>query len=272
MVTAIASSGPHRAYPNRAVLLEPSIILAPALRKIKQNSKKQLIRPVPCDNIESHSSIFASLARRANREILFLPRGSPTRFTIAASAVVLVLTTGSVHADTIPVGILFFNNLNPAGPGSPGVNDFEIDNLTGSLFSLPPDFPVVDSLVFGSLQLMLSGSGGPQTIPVGDISPGFNTPSSLQFPDSFSFSEAVLQATLSQTSFALSDGTTFLANSSSLTATLDPASGPSLVPGQDFVVLSVSGEVASGVPEPRYGAYLLVLLGLAIGVIRSNRS
>jgi hypothetical protein len=170
-----------------------------------------------------------------------------------------LLGAQALSGDSVDVGVLSFNALNPGSGGSPGVNDFEIDNLTGPIFSLPPDFPLIDSVTFGGLQLSLTGSEGMQTVTVGDTGPGFNTPSSLQFLDSTTFSEVVLQATLSQTSFTLSDGTMFLADSNSLVATLNPSAGPSLIPGVDFVLLSVSGSVTSAVPEP-YGASFMFII------------
>ena len=123
-------------------------------------------------------------------------------------------------------------------------------------------------MTFDSTQVTLSGSGGTQPFTLGDLGPGSYTPSDLQFLDSATFSNAVFQATLSQTSFQLSDGTTFLASSSALSATLDPSSGNSLAPGVDLVVLSVSGEVVA-TPEPRYGVFIAALVGF-VAFIKSK--
>jgi hypothetical protein len=174
----------------------------------------------------------------------------------------ILLTICSLAADTVNIGVLSFNNLNPGGGGSPGINDYEVDNLTGALFGLPPDFPVADSITLGGAQVTLfpSGGGSSQVVSLGDLAPGVYTPDGLQFLDTSQFAEATLQATLSQTSFALSDGTTFRADSGAIDATLLPSSGPVLQPGQDFVVLSVSGEV-SAIPEARHtGLFPVVLI------------
>jgi hypothetical protein len=72
----------------------------------------------------------------------------------------------------------------------------------------------------------------------------------------------MFSATLSTTTIALSDGTTFLADSPTLTANLAPSSGASLVAGTDFVVLSITGTVSS-VPEPA-SCELFLLGGLTL--------
>ena len=185
--------------------------------------------------------------------------------------VVIALAASPLCGEIVDLGVFSFNNLNPGGNGSSGINDFEIDNFTGVLFGLPPDFPVTDSITLGGVQVTLfpSGAGSSPVIPLGDLAPGVYTPDSLQFLDTAQFSEATLQAALSQTTFALSDGTTFLADSAAIDATLLPSSGPVLQPGQDFVILSVSGEV-SVIPEARYSALFLVILIVGLLTLRAK--
>lgn len=185
--------------------------------------------------------------------------------------VVIALAASPLSGEIVNIGVFSFNNLNPGVSGSPGINDFEIDNFTGSLFGLPPDFPVADSITFDGVQATLfpSGGGSSQTISLGDLAPGVYTPDGLQFLDTSQFAEATLQATLSQTSFALSDGATFLADSAAIDATLLPSLGPVLQPGQDFVILSVSGEV-SAIPEARHSALFLVILIVGLLTLRAK--
>jgi hypothetical protein len=190
-------------------------------------------------------------------------------FAIECSICVLVLPTSLACADTIPVGVLSFNNLNPAGPGSPGINDFEIDNFTGLVFGLPPDFPVVDSITLTGVQISLFGSGGgsPQVFMLGDLGPGSYTPTSLQFLDTSQFTKATLQASFSQTTITLSNGTTFLADSSIINSTILPSSGSLLQPGQDFSILSISGKV-NAIPEARHNAIFLAILIVGLLTLR----
>jgi hypothetical protein len=181
----------------------------------------------------------------------------------------ILLTISSLAADSLNIGVLSFNNLNPGGGGSAGINDFEVDNLSGALFALPPDFPVSDSITLRGVQVTVfpTGGGSSQVVSLGDLSPGVYTPDALHFLDSSQFAEATLQAALSQTSFLLFDGSTFVADSAAIDATLLPSSGPVLQPGQDFVVLSVSGEV-SAVPEARHTAFFLVALIIGLLTLR----
>lgn len=176
-----------------------------------------------------------------------------------------VLLFGSiVHADTINVGLISFDPFIAGSADTPGVNIFSIFNFTDDPisggFALPPDFPVITPLTFTFGSLIVMGPGGTQIIPLGDIGPGPLSPlASLQFPDTTLFSSVIFAATLNQSSFLLSDGSTFVAGSSAILAELLPASGNSLEPGGDFALISVSS-----VPEPRYltvtAAALLALL------------
>jgi hypothetical protein len=188
--------------------------------------------------------------------------------------IILVALCGACAArgDMISIGVFSFNNLNPAAGGSPGINDFEIDNFTSLLFGLPPDFPVVDLLTLTGVRISLFGSGGgsPQVFRLGDLTPGLYTPTGLQFLDTSQFASATLQATISQTTFSLSDGTTFLADSSTISSTILPSSGSVLQPGQDFAILSVSGSLNS-IPEPRYSVLVLGILVVGLITIQLRR-
>ena len=189
--------------------------------------------------------------------------------SVIFAGVLALLGTDVAWGDTVNLGFLSFDAEDPAAGGSAGVNDFSIANLTGPLFFLPIDFPVLDILTFTGVQVNLFDAGGSHGFLLGDLGPGSHTPASLEFLDTFQFSSATFQATLSQTSFLLWDGTTFLADSGMVTATLLPSAGLVLNP-QDVAVISVTGSISpvSAVPEPRHGVYLLAILGLAINAVR----
>lgn len=204
---------------------------------------------------------------------------------VIVGLLVLAGGLGSARADQVNLGTISFDIFIPAGPSAPGTNAFDISNFTGG-FNLPPDFPVADDLTFLTSFLILTGTqpdpSNPgstillnEKIPLGDIGPGFPA-FALQFPDTFSFSQAELQGTLSSTTFALAnggstangpypDGSSFTANSSSIDVLLLPSSGNNLMAGTDQVVISVSGTVsAQAVPEPASSSLVLLLL-LGIG-------
>jgi hypothetical protein len=167
----------------------------------------------------------------------------------------------NVRADTVNLGVFSFDVLNPASPGSAGVNSFSVDNLTGATFDLPPDFPALDDLTFLGVNVTINLVGGPDVVPLGDLGPGFYSPAaaSLEFLDSDQVSSASLDATLGPSQFALADGDLFELSSQQLSATLLPSSGNALTAGVDLVLITVSGtEVAATVPEPDYAPCFLI--------------
>lgn len=174
-------------------------------------------------------------------------------------------------AGILPVGYLSFDVLIPGAPGSPGVNAFTIGDLTGDPsaggFAVPPTFPVITSVTFQDSSLVLVSGGSSQTFLLGDIGPGFFSPSALEFPDTADFSSATFSATLDTTSLQLDGGGSFTASSAVVSALLSPSSGNSLVAGTDFVYINVSSEV-SAVPEP--SGYLL--LGTVVLWLWSKRA
>src|SRR5579863_7126766 len=118
---------------------------------------------------------------------------------------------GIAQASTVSVGALSYDTFIPAGGGSPGADAFNLANLTGA-FSLPTDFPVTDSLTFGSAVLTLTLSDLSQdVIALGDIGPGFLLDGSgnpiVQVPGDDVFDSAEFTVTLSPLTFALFDGT-----------------------------------------------------------------
>jgi hypothetical protein len=103
---------------------------------------------------------------------------------------------------------------------------------------------------------------------LGNIGPGeLLDPSSspvVQFPSIDNFTSALFKATLSPTSFMLSDGTSFKA-SASVSADLVPSSGSSLQAGVDLVV--INAQPVTVTPEP--GSWVFVGTGLALATLFS---
>jgi hypothetical protein len=180
----------------------------------------------------------------------------------------LLLAPTAAFCGVVNIGLISFDVFIPGDINTPGVNVFNIFNFTGDPllggFALPPDFPVMDSLTLLSGSLTLMSAGSPLVIPLGALVPGALSPTDpVQFPDTSLFTGAIFTATLSQTSFLLSDGSTFLAGSSTITAELLPSSGSSLVAGTDFAVMTVSD-----VPEPSTSLLLGTALAILVGIRR----
>lgn len=192
---------------------------------------------------------------------------------ITSLASLVLLLTLTVAAQATPVGLISFDVLIPADPPDPGVNAFNITNFTGDPvsggFALPPDFPVLTSVTFlsSSLTLVLDDSTI-EVVSLGDIAPGpfldlltGDPPLSLQFPDTTGFVSATFSATLSSIFFLLSDGSTVMATSPSISAVLLPAAGTTLTAGTDFALIDVpTTPVSTAIPEPAS----LVLLGTGL--------
>jgi len=175
------------------------------------------------------------------------------------------------QAGVINIGLISFDVLIPHGTGLPGVNIFEISNLTGDPasggFALLPDFPAFTPLTLTGSKITLTPSAGPpQTIVLGDIAPGtFVSTGPLQFPDTSLFSSGVFSATLSTTHILLAGGSTFVAASPSFSTVLLPSSGPSLIADRDSAVITVAD-------VPECATSTLVLAGLvALAVAHRKR-
>jgi hypothetical protein len=171
---------------------------------------------------------------------------------------------GSVaNADeTINLGVVSFDTLNPGATDA-----FTLFNFTGSN-SLPTDFPVVPDLTFLGATLKVADTTSSTTTAnsVGDQTPGS---SQLAVLASDSYSEADFEATLSQTIFGLSDGTTFQADSNVVSAALLPSSGPSLQADVDFAIISANGSIITP-PVPESPVWLLLLTAMICVVVRKR--
>jgi hypothetical protein len=177
--------------------------------------------------------------------------------------IALCLLATTARASIVNLGTLSYDTFIPPGPGSPGVDAFDLANLTGA-FSLPPDFPVIDALTFQSAQLTLTLSDLSQLVfTLGDIGPGFLLDQGgnpvVQVPGGQSFNSAEFTATLSALHFALSDGTSFTAGSTSIDVLLLPSIGQTLTVDVDQTTIGVAGTVQT-IPEPASRDLLLLAL------------
>ena len=203
-------------------------------------------------------------------------------FTVHVPAVLLLWSVAAsspalAHAGSIGLGFVSYDIFIPADGDAPGSNIFGIGNLTGDPalggFALASDFPSFTPVSFLESSLTLIVEDTSLVRALGDIEPGFVEPlPSLQFADTGPISLLVFSATLSTTSFRLENGSTFLADSAALNLTLLPAFGSALMPGFDFGVLAVEGQVIPApVPEP--GTLALLATGLiGLGIRRRVRT
>jgi hypothetical protein len=166
-------------------------------------------------------------------------------------------------ANSIIVGDLEFNNLFS------GVNYFTVDDFTGS--NNLGFFPVATDVTFDNSVLTLTELGGDTLVfGLGDIGPGANT--NAEFSDTLSFTEATFSATLHPSSFRLTNGDsgTFIADPS-LSFTLLPSSGSTLVAGIDLGTMSASPASSATVPEPSTLTLWLTALGAVLGLKARRR-
>jgi len=182
----------------------------------------------------------------------------------------LIIAATPAAASEIVVGLLSFDVYIPAG-ASPGINAFDIYNFTGPTYGPFAGAPyVTDSLSLDNTLLTVYFQGGSSETALGpdDLAPGellIGGVPPVQFPSTTQFVSATLTATLSQTTFTLSDGSTFTA-SPSISVDLTPSSGGVLVAGVDFAPIYAES-VAAATPEPCTGV-LLVLALVGVGVRR----
>jgi MYXO-CTERM domain-containing protein len=192
------------------------------------------------------------------------------RYVVLALVLLGIASTPAV-ASEVPIGLLSFDVFIPAGNG-PGIDAFDIFNFTGPTYGPFAGAPyAADALTLDNAILTVYFLGGSSQLVLGpeDIGPGellFGGFPPVQFPSNTQFVSAVLSGTLSQTTFTLSDGSTFTA-SPSISVDLTPSSGGVLVAGVDFVPIYAES-AAAGTPEPCTG--VLLLLGL-VGVAARRR-
>jgi hypothetical protein len=191
-----------------------------------------------------------------------------------AGGIVLWLLATPMQASIAYVGALSYDTFVPAGNGSPGIDAFDLANLTGP-FNLPPDFPVADNLTFqGAVLTLTLDDLSTQVFDLGDIGPGFLVDGSgdpiVQVPGDEVFNSAEFTATLSASIFALYDGTSFTADSTAMDILLLPSSGPTLTVDVDQTSIGVSGTVQS-TPEPSSRDLILLALPCLAWSLRRKR-
>jgi hypothetical protein len=183
------------------------------------------------------------------------------------SLAVLCLCSMIARADIIDLGTLSYDTFIPSSGGFVGIDAFDISNLTG-VFNLPPDFPVLDNLVFQSATLTLSDG---EMFALGDIAPGFlldgNGNPVVQVPANVAYQSAELTATLSATTFAVPAGT-FTASSNALDVLLLPSQGPNLTADVDATLITASGQLTT--PEPAGWSLLLIPVAWLVWKIRTR--
>jgi len=168
-------------------------------------------------------------------------------FVLAGLALVMLVGAGPAAADQIPVGGVFYDPFILGQPGFPGIDVFDVSNLTGLAF-LPPSFPAATNLNFNNLILtvLLSG-GGQQSFSVGTASPGFTT-LGPQFLDTLGITSASLTGNFASTSITLADGSVVQINGT-FSSTILPSSGSTLAAGADSAVIFATRSITN-VPEP----------------------
>jgi hypothetical protein len=168
-----------------------------------------------------------------------------------------ILTASSVKADSVTVGDVEFDNLFT------GVNVFTVNNFTGS--DNLGFFPVKVDVTFENI--VLTATESDNTVLVFDIlslTPGTDT--SSQVPANLLFTKVTLTATLSPSTFGLTNGSsgTFAADPT-VSFTLLPSSGPHLTAGTDLGVLNATnGPTAPAIEPPMFMLLFVGLVGIAI--------
>lgn len=184
---------------------------------------------------------------------------------IVLLAALMVAAVATARADSVVVGDLSFDTLES------GITDsFTVTNYTGD--DNLGFFPVADNVSFEGITVTYTDSTTSTTTSASlpDLSPD-QVLNQLAVGASDMYSQTVFSATLSQTIFTLSDGTTFQADSSTVTFTLSPSSPPSLQADVDSGFITVNGSIiTSTAPEPPVSLLLLGGMLCLLGVKRAR--
>jgi hypothetical protein len=199
---------------------------------------------------------------------------STFRSLIAGLLVVpgLLLFSTPAHATplTVTVGTFSFDQFLPAADTTPGVNAFDILNLTDLGLDLDGSGVIAPALNFLNLAATFVDEGGTAGAPItlGDLAANSLLADStgvspLLFADTQFFASAVLTGMIEGFTAQLADGSVFTAALSPFTVTILPLSGTTLAAGVDLASITITGDVStptSEVPEP--GTLLLLAMGI----------
>jgi hypothetical protein len=190
---------------------------------------------------------------------------------------VLVSLEAPLAASPINTGLLTYDVLLGSTPGFPGVNHFQIWNLTGDPAlggqGLAPDFPIYTPISFTNATVSVVIGNVVQTIPVSDMSPGVFDFPDLEFSSDLLIQSATFTANISPLQFELSTLEPYLADSDQISVTLLPSAGDDLQPGIDLAVITIDAtvEAPTEVPEPASFGLACSALGLVVlGMLRAR--
>jgi PEP-CTERM motif len=176
--------------------------------------------------------------------------------------------TPSALADSVPIGQISFDVNIPAQAGLPGVNSFDLLNITGGLTD--PSRPGVLDVITLSGQLSLSelvgGTTVSQTIPFTSI--GLLTTDLFDISSDVQILSATLTGTLDNTFVTLNGGTSPVTLSSSFSVT-DPFNGGIPLTACDGTNTCSQGILSATVAEP--GSLLLLGSGIGSFLLRKRR-
>jgi hypothetical protein len=182
---------------------------------------------------------------------------SALRFVTKIVVGAMLVAAGAVisRADTVTVGELSFDELNPGATNAFTVYNFTGDDNLGF-------FPVLDNVDFNDITVTYTDLSGSTPLSLGDLTPDeVSTQAAVLASDTYL--QVAFQATLSETLFNLGGGQFFQADSSTVTFTLLPSSPPDLQAGIDNGLINVSGTIVSA-PAPEPPAGLMLLCGVCL--------
>jgi hypothetical protein len=178
---------------------------------------------------------------------------------------------------TVTVGTFSFDEFIPAADTTPGVDAFNVVNLTDLGLDLDGNGVVAPALSFLNLVATLIDASGSTQTTLGNLAANSvlvdaTGASPLLFPDTQLFTSAVLAGTIEGFTAQLADGSVFTAALSPFTVTLLPSNGSSLVAGTDFASITITGDVSSPAPVPEPSTLILFTAGSAAALFRKSRS
>lgn len=207
-------------------------------------------------------------------------RGINRRLLVAVFVLPLVLAFPKpTHATplTVTVGAFTFDEFIPAADTTPGVDAFNITNLTDLGIDLDGNGIVAPALNFLDLVATLVDAAGASSstllgsLAANSVLADGTGVSPLLFPDTQLFTSAVLTGSVEGFTAQLADGSVFTAALSPFTATLLPSNGTSLAAGADFALIAITGDVSQPAPVPEPGTLLLFATGSAAALCRKAR-